>query len=392
MYPNRTRKTGKDPLFTTVDVGGGRVDTLPPGVKGLRDGGLVFVDYRRSRHTQTQTPMQMVHEGALQESNQPLAAFFITMDHVLTLVRGVEEMGKASVQIAPMSMIRDPFGAQTEASTAPGYQHMILSVSRIAPKQQNVEEGKSINISLEIIPSEVSPSHAELEDGEIEQPSGAALPYVCRNFSSVLRMYASHVTETHKDSDSMYVHGMRKIAGYIGWCMCECPQPQTISVPSVPPWLTVEECCEVIRRMDLEVFERTDNPFGSGAVGVDTEMEEDGGNHSGNLHHRERKPDAPVVNRHHPSEWDTDHRRYVPMYVVLQEAMKESAIIQSLNIAVKVRDTEKVSVLPSLDDNAMDDHQEPRNKKNVLEIVQRSRDNPDREKTSVYPMGMLSSR
>lgn len=377
MY--RSPKTGKDPLFTKVDVGEGKLDTLPPGVKGLHDGGMVFVDHRRSRNTQTQTPFEMIHQGQMEDAHQPLASFFITMDHVLALTRVADRMGESSVKISPMPVRPHSHHAGGTANVA-GYDHMILSVTLEQPTQPSVEEGKSVNIKLQVVPSEVvAPmAVAEMEEGEIEQPASLGLPYISRNFSSVLRMYASHVTETHKDTDTMYVHGMRKIAGYIGWFMCECPKPQTISIPSVPSWLTVEECALVIRRMDLEVFTRTADESASPAdladLGRSEEMQMDDvvDGYS-----------APVVNRHHPSEWDKDHRRYVPMHTVLQQAAQESDIIRSLNIAVKVREEK---VLPMVNNCVLDgDQDEPRGSTD-------DGGNRDREKTSVYPMGMLASR
>ncbi len=55
-----------------------------------------------------------------------------------------------------------------------------------------------------------------------------------RKYDLCIRTNASYLVEHHKDSDSLYIHGMRRLVSHVGWAMARAPTCN-MRLPLMPP-------------------------------------------------------------------------------------------------------------------------------------------------------------
>ena len=199
---------------------------------GTEDGVLVFLDHRAPRDTVFDTPESLVHGDGTRVQKEPIASFFMTVEDTNRLGDGLAACGKAQVTV-------NLFGGGAAAGGA--YLHAIVSGEK-KKVVGNEFDGETYEITVEFIPK----CQKEVEEGEI------VAERVGRSYALGIGMHTSHIIETHCDDDKLYIHGMRKVIGHIGWAACG-PPVSNERIPMIPPGMTVPECIDVIKGMGLEV-------------------------------------------------------------------------------------------------------------------------------------------
>jgi hypothetical protein len=209
----------------------------PPNMMGEQDGVLVFVDHRAPRDTPFDTPESLVHGDADNRTQKlPIASFFMTVALTNELGEAVAASGKGEVR------------AELQGGTAGGggYSHAKVSV------EKKVVVGKNITTDMYEVTVEFVPlghdqgNIVEMEEGEITQE------HIARSYLLGIGTHTSHIIETHSDDDKLYIHGMRKVIGHIGWAACG-PAMSNVKMPIIPSGITISECLDIIQGMDLQV-------------------------------------------------------------------------------------------------------------------------------------------
>lgn len=240
-------------LFVACDIGNGNFSALPPCIEGMQDGCMLFVDYRKSRDVVFQQPFSFFYGNDNDDydnnGDKPLAAFFVTMRHITSLTNMLTMEGKEKASIHIDSM------PESGSGSGPSYySHIVLGIEKMDPSEH--DGGIQFKITADAYPN----LEMEKEEGEIVANNN--LSTVCRTLLTTIRVHASHTVETHRDDndDKMYMHGIRKLSAYIGWFLCEAPLSPFVDMPVIPPCITVEECCRIISKMQLEVYKNNNNP------------------------------------------------------------------------------------------------------------------------------------
>lgn len=305
--PRINNNFNKVPLFSRVEVDG-QQEVLPPGMKDLNDGVMVFIDFRRGRDAHIATASDVLHGKADEQQPTPIASFFVTMEHTTKLTRLCVEGGH--VVAIPLH-------------TSNGqYSHVNLSL--LHPSA----DGEPFRITLDVVPNQQDTT--SLEEGEILQFSA---PYISKSFLTCVRTHASYVVETHNNADNIYVHGMRKVVAFIAWGLCQCP-PINTGIPMVPGDLTVMECVDVINAMGLEVGVR------------DAPCNENRSTKTEPMKTEPMKTEAAD---------NDDNNRGLPLHLAFSHAQEESGLMALINVTETPTASRMQSLAAGADDSGADD-------------------------------------
>lgn len=237
-------------------------DVLPPGANNIRDGNVVFLDYRKGRDTAHDASFAGLVEGVERVQEDPLAQLIVTANDTKSLALLIMRDGSGRVKVEL-------------SKTGGGYSHAMFegwmgsAVQQGSPHAEG-EPGSEYGIKMTFVPKAFSKENgeSEMEDGEAEMPTGV------KEVGAVLRQHSSYLYEVHRENDNMYVHGMRRVAAQVCWWLCKHDLGLAKGIPIVPPGMTVDDCIEVIKAMELESSLPTagpeapvDGPFNKGKQG-----------------------------------------------------------------------------------------------------------------------------
>jgi hypothetical protein len=196
---------------------------LPPNMNGLDDGVHIFMDTRMERHVNIETPETFVHgmDGAESMEIVPTANITKAIASMFITVRETNRIGQALLDSGECkTTCRGCF-------TSDVYCHAVIMA-------RSDGERKKVDISVEFVTKQ--PLSTEMEDGELSQEVAQSIfePTFTKNYTLCVRTNGSYMTETHKKSDTRYIHGMRKMIAHIGWAMARAPTCN-MRIPLVPP-------------------------------------------------------------------------------------------------------------------------------------------------------------
>ena len=225
---------------------------LPPNMNSMDDGVHVFMDTRMERSTQVESVMDMIHGDAEFGGNaNALASMFVT-------VRETNRMGEEIMQCGTSSIVcKGSFTSSTfshaviKAASKVSCSHSFHSSSLIwhhhhgitimgitiiiIPKKKKYvkknhvltfyhkQDRENVDVHVQFVCSD-----GPAEEGEIIEASFDRFYTLC------VRTNASFMSEIHRDSDTKYIHGMRKLIAHIGWAMSRTPTCN-MRIPLTPP-------------------------------------------------------------------------------------------------------------------------------------------------------------